>query len=213
MSGLLIVGAGGHGKVVADTASCNGSWDKVAFLDDRFPSFRQVLNWPVLGSIAQAPSFLEDYPDLTVAIGNNPLRVKLLRRFAELGFRLPGIVHPSAYLSETAVLGSGSVVLPQCAVNAGAVIGFGCIINTGATIDHECVLGEGVHISPGAHLGGEVTIGDFSWLGIGSSVIQQITIGKNVVIGAGTVIIKNIPDNVKVYGVPGRVVKKNEVFA
>lgn len=210
MNGLLVVGAGGHGKVVADTAYSIGRWDKIAFLDDRYASIGNVLNGPVLGPLNQAASFLSEYAELVVAIGDNYLRVNLLRKFEDIGFRLPTLVHPTAFVSRAASLKPGTVVLSQAAVNAGAKVGFGCIINTAATVDHDCVLGTGVHVCPGAHLGGEVSVGDYSWLGIGSTIIHKISIGEKVIIGAGTVVIKQIENNVTVFGVPGRVVKKND---
>lgn len=206
MSGLLIIGAGGHGKVVADTAFEDGRWDKIAFLDDRYEQIDRVMNCPVLGSLLQAQEYLQDYPDMVVALGNNTLRVELLKRYMELGFKLPVLVHPTAFISRAARLNPGTVAFPRVAVNAEAKIGFGSIINTGAIIDHDCLLGEGVHICPGVNLAGEVKVGDYSWIGIGTSVIQQVSIGENVVIGAGSVIVKDIESNVKVLGVPGRVV-------
>lgn len=210
MTGLLVVGAGGHGQVVADTANETGLWKKIAFLDDRYPTLNIVSEWPVLGKLNHAPSILKEYSDLIVAVGNNLLRVELLQSFAGMGFLLTKVIHPTAFVSKTAQIEAGSVVFAQAAVNTGAKIGFGSIINTGATVDHDCVLGYGVHLSPGVHLGGEVNVGNYSWLGIGSSVIQQISIGNNVVVGAGAVVTKHVPNSVKVVGVPGRVINTND---
>lgn len=209
MSGLLVVGAGGHGRVVADTAMEDGRWDKIAFLDDRYAQIDSIMNWPVLGTLLQAQEYLQEYPDLIVALGENSLRVKLLMSYKKLGFKLPVLVHPSAFVSRAARVNPGTVVFPRAAVNAGAGIGFGSIINTGAVVDHDCLLGEGVHICPGASLAGDVKVGNYSWVGIGTSVIQNVTIGENVFIGAGSVIVKDIGSNVKVFGVPGRVVNQN----
>jgi len=209
MSGLLIVGGGGHGKVVANTAHDIGRWDKIAFLDDRYKSLGTVLNWPVLGPLNHASKFLTEYPELIVAIGDNFLRVELLQRFAGMGFHLPNIIHPTAFISGTVKLEQGIVVLAQSAINSDTKIGLGCIINTGAIVEHDCILGKGVHICPGVTLGGDVTIGACSWIGIGSSVIHQISIGENVIIGAGSVIVEDVESNVTVFGNPGRVVKKH----
>lgn len=211
MSGLLIVGAGGHGKVVADTACCVGAWDKIAFLDDRYESLIRVMKWPVLGGFKQAVDFIKDFPNLIVAVGNNTLRVELIRHFAKLGFNIPSLVHPTAFISSSAKLEPGSVILAQAGVNADVRVRLGSIINTGATVDHDCILGEGVHICPGVHLAGEVLVGNYSWIGVGTSVINQVSIGENVVIGAGTVIVNDVQSHVTVYGVPGRVIKSNEV--
>jgi sugar O-acyltransferase (sialic acid O-acetyltransferase NeuD family) len=207
MAGLLIVGAGGHGKVVADTAVEMGKWENVAFVDDRYLQLKTVLTRPVIGNILQTPLFLAEYSDIIVAIGSNSLRFELLRRFRNMGFYLPTLVHPTAFISRSATIGAGSVVFAQVAVNAGTQLGMGSIVNTGATIDHDCVVGDGVHISPGAHLAGEVQIGNCSWIGIGSSILQQISIGENVIVGAGAAITVNIPRDVTVVGVPGKIIK------
>ncbi|MCR4442983.1 MAG: acetyltransferase [Peptococcaceae bacterium] len=207
MSGLLIIGAGGHGRVVADAAEEAGRWDKIAFLDDWAAG--TAFKWPVLAKTSEAALFLDEYEDVAVALGDNRLRVEKLNYCEGLGFNLPAVVHPAAAVSKRAEIGAGSVVLAQAAVNAGAVLGRGCIVNTGATVDHDCLLEEGVHLSPGVHLGGEVKVGRFSWLGVGASVINRVTIGRCVTVGAGTVVISDVEDNVTVVGVPGRVIKKN----
>jgi len=210
MSRLLIVGAGGHGKVVADTAyeSCN--WEKIAFLDDRYPVLKSLFIWPVLGNISQAFTFRHEYSDIVVAIGDNILRFALIHRFLEMGFFLPVIIHPTTFVSRLAHIELGSVIFAQVAINAGVHIGIGSIVNTGATIDHDCLVGNGVHISPGVHLAGEIKVGNYSWIGIGSSIIQQICIGENVIIGAGAAIHINIPNNVTAVGVPGKIIKTHE---
>ncbi len=210
MSGLLIAGGGGHGKVVADTAYETGRWDRIAFVDDHYGLLNIILEWAVIGSIEQARNYLADYPDIAVAIGDNKLRVELLHRFSGLGFKLPSIVHPTAFVSRSADIEAGCVIFAQAAVNASAKIGFGSIINTGATVDHECVLGYGVHLSPGVRLAENVAVGNYSWLGTGAIVIPGVNIGNNVIAGAGAVVIKDIPDNVTVIGVPGKVKVKQE---
>ncbi len=208
MAGLLIVGAGGHGKVVADTAYESGRWEKIAFLDDRYPVLKSILQWPVLGTISQASVLIEEYSNIVVAIGDNVLRFELVHGFIEMGFVLPVIVHPTAFVSRFAQVGLGSVIFAQVAIHAGTHIGIGSIVNTGATIDHDCLVGNGVHISPGVHLAGGITVGNYSWIGIGASVIQEICIGEHVMIGAGAAIHTMIPNNVTVVGVPGKVIKK-----
>jgi sugar O-acyltransferase (sialic acid O-acetyltransferase NeuD family) len=207
MRNLLIVGAGGHGKVVADAAIAARQWSSIAFIDDRYP-MNSVLDWPVVGSMDHAGELLNQYSDLIVAIGNNFLRVRLLKKFKETGFHIPTIIHPKASVSEFAELGEGTVVFAQAAVNAGTRIGLGSIVNTGSSVDHDCILGEGVHVCPGVHLAGGVQVGNCSWLGIGSTIIQNVTIGSNVTIGAGSVILHNVEDGSTVVGVPGKVIKK-----
>jgi len=207
MSGLLVVGAGGHGKVVAETAQAMGTWKDIAFIDDRYPELQRSLSIPVVSGIDNIPEFRAAFPDIIVAVGDARTRLNLLQRFADAGFRLPSLIHPSAWVSPSARLGEGSVVFAQAAVNADAHIGMGVIINTGATVDHDCMIGDGVHVCPGVHLAGEVYVGEKSWIGIGASVIQQIRIGAGVTVGAGAVVVDDARDGVTVAGVPAGILE------
>ena len=206
MTALLIVGAGGHGKVVADTASAMARWQEFAFLDDARCS--DVFDrWPVLGRIDSIASHRDQYSDVVVALGDNWLRLLRLQEFRELGFALPPVIHPTASVSDTAILGDGTVVFAQAVVGCDSTIGLGGIVNTGATVDHDCHLGDGVHISPGAHLAGGVRVAARAWVGIGASVIQSIRIGENATVGAGAVVIADVMPNNTVVGNPAKVVK------
>jgi len=207
MSGLLVVGAGGHGKVVAEAALSMDSWEKIAFLDDLFPKIKEVLRLPVVGSVDDASLLREEYPNIVVAIGDNATRLHLLERFSGEGFRLSFIKHARSEVSPTAKVGAGVVIFAQVAVNAETRISDGVIINTGATVDHNCILGEGAHVSPGAHLAGNVDVGRNSWIGIGASIVPGIRIGSNVIVGAGSVVLDDIPDNSVAVGVPAKVIK------
>jgi sugar O-acyltransferase (sialic acid O-acetyltransferase NeuD family) len=204
MNQLLILGAGGHGKVVAETALASNEWDKIAFLDDAFPSQKRVLSWSVLGILDDANGLIKEYPDLAVAIGQNALRLRLINHFSSLGFKFPNIVHPTALVSPSVKLGKGIVVFPKAVVNAESHLGSGCIINTSSTIDHDCRISDGVHICPGVNMAGGVSVGEGSLIGIGSSIIQQIRIGSNTTVGAGSVVISDIGDNVTAFGNPAR---------
>jgi sugar O-acyltransferase (sialic acid O-acetyltransferase NeuD family) len=189
MSRLIIIGAGGHGKVVADATN-----KKCIFLDDN-----QDLE-QVVGSIEQLQQIQQDDDQVIVAIGDNKTRLSLLDGLCSVAT----VVHPSATVSESASLGKGTVVFANVVLNPETIIGRGCVINTGATVDHDCVLEDGVHISPGANIGGGVTIGCCSWIGIGASVRHGTTIGKNVVVGAGAAVVSDIPDGITVAGVPAK---------
>ena len=208
MNGLLIIGAGGHGKVIADIASALGKWDQIAFVDDKYPDLTQVLDWPVIGGMEDFRNHREEYPDVFVAVGDNAVRQKITIWSEEAGFHLPTLIHPRAAVSRLAVIGAGTIINSQSAVNANATIGKGCIVNTGATVGHDCVLGDFVHVAPGASLAGETVIGDGCWIGMRSAVIEQLTVGKGVVIGAGAVVTRNIPDNKLVVGIPAKIVKE-----
>lgn len=211
MSCLLLLGAGGHAKVVAETILAAGQFASVAFLDDRCSGPGQlpdVLGWPVIGPLAKAldPQTSEEFSGIFVALGNSTVRQKWLQHIATVGFNLPVVIHPTAWVSPSAHLGAGSVVFAQSVIQAHAVIGSGAILNTCCSVDHDVRLGDCVHICPGARLAGEVQIGHRSWIGIGSSVIQQICIGVDVTVGAGAAVVRDLPDGVTAVGVPARVI-------
>jgi len=204
MSALLIVGAGGHGKVVAETAELLNRWDSIVFADDKFPELVNIGKWPIVSRVSFFDLEKKGFTDFVVAVGNNNTRLQIQRGLLGSGLSPVSITHPSSIISPTVKLGGGTVVFANAVVNADTVVGDACIINTAASVDHDCVLGDGVHISPGARLAGEVRVGNGSWLGIGASVIQCINIGQNVVVGAGAAVVSDIPDGVIAKGVPAR---------
>ena len=205
MSSLLIIGAGGHGKVAADIALESGDWQQVAFLDDKHPTMQSCFGLPVLGAISQANEFISDYPDCLVAIGDNRLRVELLCSLQQLGFSAVTLIHSSAVVSRSAIIDAGSVVFANAVIQADAHIGAASIINTAASVDHDVRLGEGVHVSPGAHLGGGAMVGDCTWIGIGAVVREYVRLGDNVMLGAGAAAVSDISSGVLAIGVPAKV--------
>jgi sugar O-acyltransferase (sialic acid O-acetyltransferase NeuD family) len=203
LKGLLIIGAGGHGKVVADTALLLG-WTDVGFLDDRTAALGSPLGLFVVGTLADLTARASAYSSAVVAIGNAKLRLELTDRCRRSGFDMVSLVHPMAFVSRFASIGAGCVVFAQSAVNADARIGVACIINTGATVDHDCVIGDGVHVCPGAHLAGAVRVGDRSWIGIAATIRQGISIGREVMVGAGAAVVADVADGSTMAGVPAR---------
>ena len=204
MKSLLIIGAGGHGKVVAETAMSTEKWDKYAFIDEIYPKLKSVLDIPVISNSFETEEIKRSYSDVIVAIGNNKKRLQLSVQLINQGFNLVNVLHPSAIISDSAKIAQGTVIFAQSVVQANVEIGMATIINTSVTVDHDCSLGSAVHLSPGAHLGGNVVVGDESWLGLGSSVINDISIGAHVIIGAGAVVVSDIEDKVKAIGVPAK---------
>lgn len=204
MSALLIIGAGGHGKVVADAALESGKWSDILFLDDAWPEKKSNGAWEILGAANHMRDWKGRATHAVVAIGNNQLRMELQAKLVAAGFEIATIIHPSARVSRFARLGKGSVVFANAVINVDARIGEAAIINTAATVDHDCQLGVGVHVAPGANLGGGVTVGNFTWIGIGAAVRHYTTIGENVTVGAGAVVVANIADGVTAIGVPAR---------
>ncbi|WP_282938847.1 acetyltransferase [Paenibacillus sp. RC67] len=206
MKGLLIFGAGGHGRVVADIAVTIGKWDTIAFLDDR-QNITEVLGFPIVGSFEDYIMFKDQFSDVFVATGNNSVRQKWIERLMTDGFNLPFLIHPISVVSKFSHIGRGTVVMAGTVINAGTSIGEGCIINTSSSIDHDCVVGDGVHISPGTHVCGTVNIGKNSWVGTGCNIANNINIGSNVVVAAGATVLHDVPNSVMVAGLPA-VIKK-----
>jgi sugar O-acyltransferase (sialic acid O-acetyltransferase NeuD family) len=201
---LLIVGAGGHGKVVADAAAGMNQWQEIAFVDKKYPALTLNGRWPVIADQSDLGALRRQFPQAMVAVGDAVTRLKVLNELKSIGFEIPIVRHPSCIVAEDVLLEEGVVVLAGAVINPGARIGRGCIVNTGASVDHDCTLGEGVHICPGARLAGEVVVGDCGWIGIGAVVIQQRKIGKGATVGAGAVVIRDVPDRLTVVGVPAR---------
>ena len=208
MKRLAILGASGHGKVVADTAECCG-WQVIEFFDDAWPQVSSVGFWPVVGNTGDLLSRVGEFDGVLVAIGNNSVRRRKMDELKASGAQLPVLMHPSSIISRYANIGSGTVVFASAVVNAYAIVGEGAILNTGCSVDHDCVLGACVHVSPGARLAGAVTVGDGSWIGIGACVRQVLSIGSNVMVGAGAAVICDISDNMTVAGVPARAIVRS----
>lgn len=204
MTALLILGAGGHGKVIADAALETGKWDEIVFLDDAWPEKNKNGRWDIHGKVDQLVDWKVRCASAVVAIGNNHLRVEWQSKLVAAGFAMATIVHPSARVSRFSKLGVGSVVFANAVINVDAEVGEAAIINTAATVDHDCRLGNGVHVAPGVNVGGGVAVGNHSWLGIGAVIRHYITIGSDVVVGAGAVVVNDIPDGVTAVGCPAR---------
>lgn len=203
MKTLAILGAGGHGKVVAEMAEASG-WESIDFYDDSWPAKKSCRHWPIKGN---AISLLEDareYAGVVVAIGNNSVRRIKLLELERSGANIVTLQHPQAVISQYASIGPGTVIMAGAVVNVDTRIGTGCILNTRCSIDHDCNVGDFAHISPGSALAGGVKVGTQSWVGIGATVKQSITLGQNVMVGAGAVVIHDVTDNQQVTGVPAR---------
>lgn len=198
MKNLMIIGASGHGKVVADIAVKNG-YDKIAFLDDN-PTVKECAGYPVAGMVNDAESFAD--ADFFVAVGNSAIRSRIQKELARKGLNIATLIHPNAVLATDVQIGTGTVVMAGVVVNPGTVVGEGCIINTGATVDHDNRIGDYVHISVGSHTAGTVCIGEGTWLGAGAVVSNNINICENCLIGAGAVVVREIRKPGTYVGVP-----------
>ncbi|MBN2303051.1 MAG: acetyltransferase, partial [Anaerolineae bacterium] len=199
---LVIWGASGHARVVADIVRVQGIYRIAGYLDDRAESPGAEFNGGrILGGQERLPILLDQgITHLIIGIGNCWVRLALADVAETAGFTLAAAIHSSAVIAAGVDIGGGTVIAAGCVINPAARIGCNVIVNTSASVDHDCVLADGVHISPGAHLAGGVTVGRGTWVGIGSVVKEQVTIGAGSMIGAGSVVLADIPDGVMAYG-------------
>ena len=206
MKELVIIGASGHGKVVADIASLCG-YDRIEFLDDD-ETKRNVGRYPVTGTSGRLRSFAGW--DAAVAIGNAAIRRKMAEACEEAGCRLPVLIHPGAVVAKDVTLGEGTVVMAGAVINPGTTVGRGVIVNTCASVDHDCTVGDFVHVSVGARLCGTVTVGEATWVGAGSVISNNIDVCGGCMIGAGAVVIRDIRERGTYAGVPARRIDPGE---
>ena len=207
---VLILGAGGHGQVVADILCCAVRQRKdllpIGFLDDDSTLWGQTfLGLPVLGGFTQIDAVEHDA--VIGAIGDNLTRARVYAWAKERGEYLANAIHPTAFLASEVTLGSGVVIAPGVIVNTGAHVGDNVILNTTSSVDHHCSVGDHAHIAPGAHLGGSVQVGEGVLVGIGAIVMPSRAIGSWAIVGAGSVVISDLPGRVTAVGNPARVIK------
>lgn len=197
MRRLAIIGASGHGKVIADIARRIGYSEIVFFDDDE--SIHECGGYSVVGKSSEAGTI---DADVIVGIGNADIRKRIQESVPEQ--KLVTLIHPDAVVAEDVVVGEGTVVMAGAVINPGVRIGKGCIINTCSSVDHDCEVGDYVHISVGSHLCGTVSVGSGTWIGAGATVSNNISICPDCMIGAGAVIVKNIDSAGTYMGVPAR---------
>ncbi|WP_108444320.1 acetyltransferase [Halomonas denitrificans] len=205
---LAILGASGHGKVVADIAAHCG-WQRITFYDDAWPDRACLAHWPVVGGLDALLRDLDGVDGVVVAIGDNRVRQAKLETLRTAGAPLVSLIHPRASVSPHARLAQGCVVVAGAVINAFAELGPGCIVNTAATVDHDCRLQAGVHVAPGANLSGNVSVDRGAWIGVGAAVRQGVSIGADAVIGAGAAVVGDIAPQLTVVGVPARPLRRN----
>ncbi len=200
---LIIIGAGGHGRVCAEVAQAAGL-TVVGFCDTAKDIGESVNAIPIVASgPGDLPGgYAPSETRLFIAIGDNDRRAELTAESEGLGYELPALIHPSVILSETASVAGGTVLMPAVVVNANSRIGRGCIVNTAATLDHDNALEDFVQISPGVHSAGTVNYGARAFVGTGAAIIPGVSIGVGAVVGAGATVIRNVADGERVAGVP-----------
>ena len=208
---VLIIGAGGHGKVVLDILRAAGIHRPVGFLDADPGLTGTIVNGlPVLGQVNQIGKLRQKARGIIVGIGDNRARASYAALAREAGFELINSIHPHSSVSSTARIGDCVVISAGAVIGADAELADCVIINTSAVVEHECRIGRASHICPAAALAGRVTVGEMAFVGLGSRVIQCLTIGNQSVVGAGAVVIGDVPDFATAVGVPARVIKTSQ---
>lgn len=197
MKRLIIIGASGHGKVIADVAVRCG-YEDIVFLDDN-EALTECAGFPVIGRTGEAARL---DGDKIVAIGNPVIRERIQQALETVT-----LVHPDAVISRRVRLGKGTVVMAGAVVNSDAVIGDGCIINTCASVDHDCTVADFAHISVGAHVAGTCAVGERTWIGAGATVSNNVTICADCMVGAGAVVIGDIAQSGTYVGCPAKRIK------
>ena len=211
---LLILGCGGHGKVIADVAEKCNQFEEISFLDKKFlnNNFSKDINSKkVIGdiSIKNLEKFSTKFTHAFVGIGDNKIRLKFLKEIMKLDFIIPIIVDPSAEISKYAEIEKGCFINTNVVVQCNSKIEFGTILNTACTVDHDSRIGEGTHIAPGVNIAGHVNIGKYCLIGIGSQIIQSVRIGNDVIVGGGSLVLKDISNNKKAFGSPINIISNN----
>ena len=197
MRKLVIIGASGHGKVVADIAKKNG-YREIFFLDDN-ENIHECSNYPVVGKISEAKNMNADF---FIGIGNADIRKRIQEMLDKKC--IVTLIHPDAVIAEDVKIGIGTVVMAGAVINLGTRIGQGCIINTCSSVDHDCAVGDFVHISVGAHVAGTCEIGEKTWIGAGATISNNVSICGDCMIGAGAVVLKNIRNSGTYVGIPAK---------
>lgn len=213
MKKIVLIGGGGHCKVIIDIIKNIREYDIVGITEKKIDADK-VLDVPIIGDDNVLKNTYKsgvEYAFISLgAIDNVKLREKLYKKVKNIGFKVPKLIHKSAVVSPYAKIGEGTCVMAGAVINAGVKVGNNSIINTGSIIEHDCIIGDNVQISPGAILAGNIKVKNNSLIGMGSNIIQGVTIGENVTIGAGAVVINDILDNLVAVGMPAKIIRKKE---
>jgi UDP-perosamine 4-acetyltransferase len=204
---LIIIGAGGHTRVVIDIAELLG-YEIKGIIDINYQNQNEkILTYPVIGNINILGKYDPREVNIFISIGDSKVRYNYYNKVKEIGFNIPTLIHPTAIISKHVIIGEGSLINAGVIINSKVKIGCNTIINTGSIIDHETIINDNVHVAPGCKIAGRVYIDDFSFIGIGTCIVDKIKIGKSVIVGAGTVVINDIDSGDIVAGIPGKSIK------
>ncbi|USK49612.1 acetyltransferase [Bacillus sp. CMF12] len=210
MKPIVIVGCGGHSKVILEIITASKKFKIAAILDDKYEKVTKENNI-IKAPISHSEELIRtSIPFFVIAIGNNVVRQQIAERLLKAGAQFPILSHPTAYISPSAQVGEGTVVMANSVINAESMIGRHVIINTASVVEHDNIIEDYVHVSPSVTLTGNIYVGEGTHIGAGATAIPGIQIGKWSIIGAGSTIIINIPSYVTAVGTPAKVIKNRQ---
>lgn len=202
---IIIIGAGGHAKVVYSIAKKN-NYNIVGFYDDINMNLSSFMGYPVFHSIEELYNYNKDGVEFIVAIGDNFTRMKIVEMIEEhLSCKFISLIDPSAIVFENVKIGEGSVIMPGAIINIDTTIGNHCIINTGAQLDHDCIMNDFSSLAPGSICGGNVCIGKLSAVCLGAKVVERCKIDDCSILGANSLLLEDLGPNCLAYGTPAKV--------
>jgi UDP-perosamine 4-acetyltransferase len=210
MEKIVLVGGGGHCKVIIDIIKGSSQYEIVGITDEKDIG-EDILDIPVIGDDSILPElYNKGVKNAFVCIGalnNIKLRDVIFNRLKGIGFNIPKLIHKEATISHYAKIEDGTCVMAGTVINPGTMVEENCIVNTGAVIEHDCVIGRNTHVSPRSCILGGCKVGDNCHIGAGSTILQGVSIGDDVVIGAGAVVLKDIENSVTAVGIPAKIIK------
>ena len=205
MADIIIIGAGGHAKVLADIAIKTG-FNLIGFLDDN-TEIKTLMNYPVLGPVSDCNKYAETTV-FAIGIGNGEIREKIFNTYPSLNYVT--LIHPSAQIGTYVTIAEGTVVMAGTVISPAVKIGKFCIVNSCAVVEHDSVLGDFTHAAPRSTVCGTVKVGKNVWLGAGCTVNNNVSICDNTYIGSGTVVIRDITEAGLYVGVPARLKRQEK---
>jgi sugar O-acyltransferase (sialic acid O-acetyltransferase NeuD family) len=203
---IVVIGAGGHARVVADVIRLMGELTIHGFIDQAANRRGEpFVGARIIGGDQELDDVLRSgVAHAAVAVGDNEARMRIGEELVQKGFRLPVLIHPSATVAADVAIGDGTLICAGAIINPATSVGRFAIINTAASLDHDCSIRDGVHVAPGARLGGHVTVGEGTLIGLGASVKPAVRIGARVTVGVGAAVLQDVRDGATVIGVPAR---------
>ncbi|WP_042470999.1 acetyltransferase [Bacillus ndiopicus] len=205
----ILIGDSGHGKVIEDCIMANGH-QVTAKLDDKYEELFKEDAY-IKGPISAVHKLLNKETKIIISIGHNAIRQKIVERLQVEEKQYGTVIHPSAIISPSAIIGYGTVIMPNVVVNAYSTVENHVILNTGCIVEHDCLVSNFVHISPGAVLTGGVSVWEGTQIGARASINPTLQVGKWSMVGAGSAVIRNIPDSVTAVGVPTKIIKERRI--